>query len=76
MKKSKSGSGSSSDSDSEVEEGQQRSSRFFNYLDLFSVVKIYPPPCLGSGSVGSAIFWLPGSGSAKTCGSMDTDPRG
>ena len=30
--------------------------------------------CLGSGSVGSARFWLPGSGSAKICGS--TDPGG
>ena len=32
--------------------------------------------CLGSGSVGFAGFWLPGSGSAKTCGSTDPDPRG
>jgi len=32
--------------------------------------------CLGSGSVGSARFWLPASGSAKICGSMDPDPRG
>ena len=34
--------------------------------------------CLGygSGSVGSARFWLPGSGSAKICGSTDPDPRG
>jgi len=31
---------------------------------------------LGSGSVGSARFWLPGSGSAKICGSTDPDPRG
>ena len=30
--------------------------------------------CLGSGSVGSARFWFPGSWSAKICGS--TDPRG
>ena len=30
--------------------------------------------CLGS--VGSARFWLPGSGSAKTCGSTNPDPRG
>ena len=30
---------------------------------------------LGSGSVGSARFWLPGSGSAKICGSTDPDPR-
>ena len=32
----------------------------------------------GSGSVGSARFWLPGtgSGSAKICGSTDPDPRG
>jgi len=29
-----------------------------------------------SGSVGSARFWLPGSGSAKKCGSTDTDPWG
>ena len=34
--------------------------------------------CLGSGSgsVGSARFWLPGSGFAKICGSTDPDPRG
>ena len=32
--------------------------------------------CLGSGSVGSARLWLPGSGSAKLCGSTDLDPRG
>ena len=32
--------------------------------------------CLGSGSVGSARFWLPGSGSAKIYGSTDPDPRG
>ena len=32
--------------------------------------------CLGSGSVGSARLWLPGSGSAKICGSTDPDPRG
>jgi len=32
--------------------------------------------CLGSGSVGSARFWLPGSGSATICGSTDPDPRG
>ena len=32
--------------------------------------------CLGSGSVGFAGFWLPGSGSAKICGSTDPDPRG
>jgi len=32
--------------------------------------------CLGSGSVGSARFWLPGSGSTKICGSTDPDPRG
>ena len=32
--------------------------------------------CLGSGSVGSVRFWLPGSGSAKICGSTDPDPRG
>ena len=33
---------------------------------------------IGSGSVGSARFWLPGSGSgsAKICGSTDPDPRG
>ena len=31
---------------------------------------------LGFGSVGSARFWLPGSRSAKTCGSTDPDPRG
>ena len=31
--------------------------------------------CLESGSVGSARFWLPGSGSAKICGSTDPDPR-
>ena len=31
--------------------------------------------CLGSGSVGSARFWLLGSGSAKICGSTDPDPR-
>jgi len=30
--------------------------------------------CLGSG-FGSARFWLPGSGSAKICGSTDPDPR-
>ena len=34
--------------------------------------------CLGSGSVGSARFWLSGSGSgsAKICGSTDPDLRG
>jgi len=34
--------------------------------------------CLGSGFLGSARFWLPGSesGSAKICGSTDPDPRG
>jgi len=32
--------------------------------------------CLGFGSVGSARFWLPGSGSAKICGSTNPDPRG
>ena len=32
--------------------------------------------CLGSGSVRSARFWLPGSGSAKICGSTDPDSRG
>ena len=34
--------------------------------------------CLGSGSesVGSARFWLPGSGYAKIFGSTDPDPRG
>jgi len=32
--------------------------------------------CLGSGSVGSARFWLPGSGSAKICGPTDPDPKG
>ena len=31
---------------------------------------------LGSGSVGPARFWLPGSGSAKKCGFTDPDPRG
>ena len=33
--------------------------------------------CLGSGSVGSARFWRPGSGSgsAKICRSTDPDPR-
>ena len=31
--------------------------------------------CLGSGSVGSARFWLPGSGSAKICGCTDPNPR-
>ena len=31
--------------------------------------------CLGSGSVGSARFWLPGSGFAKICGSTDPNPR-
>ena len=30
--------------------------------------------CLGSGSVGSARFWLPGSRSAKICRSTDPDP--
>ena len=29
----------------------------------------YSDQCLGSGSVGFARFWLPGSGSAKNCGS-------
>jgi len=32
--------------------------------------------CLGSGSVGSARFWFPGSGFAKICGSTDPDTRG
>jgi len=34
--------------------------------------------CLGSGSVRSERFWLPGSGSgsAKICGSTDPDLRG
>ena len=32
--------------------------------------------CLGSGSVGFARFWPPGSGSAKICGSTDPDPIG
>ena len=37
-----------------------------------------PNQCLGSGSesVGSARFWLPGSGSAKIRGSTDPDPKG
>ena len=32
--------------------------------------------CLGSGSCEFARFWLPGSGSAKICGSTDPDPMG
>ena len=32
--------------------------------------------CLGFGSVGSARFWLPGSGSDKICGFTDPDLRG
>ena len=35
----------------------------------------YNNQCLGSVSVGSARFWLPGSGSAKKCGTTDPDPR-
>ena len=31
--------------------------------------------CLGSGSVGSARFWLPGSGSARICESTDPGTR-
>ena len=34
----------------------------------------YKLQCLGSGFVGSARFWLPGSGYAKICGSTDPDP--
>ena len=37
---------------------------------------IYRYQCLGSGSVGSARFWLPGSESAKICGSTAPDQRG
>jgi len=46
---------------------------FYNLYDFESENQ-----CLGSGSVGSARFWPPGSksGSAKICGSMDPDPRG
>jgi len=36
-------------------------------------VEISLNQCLGSGS---GRFWLPGSGSAKICGSTDPDPRG
>ena len=32
--------------------------------------------CLGFGSVGSARFWFPGSGSVKIRGSEDLDQRG
>ena len=35
----------------------------------------YKLQCLGSGFVGSARFWLPGSGYAKICGSTDPDPK-
>ena len=38
-------------------------------------VELKKEQCLGSGSVGSARFWLPGSGSAKICGSTDPDPK-
>ena len=44
------------------------------------VIKFTFTQCLGSGSVGSARFWLPGSGSgsgsAKICGSTDPNPKG
>ena len=55
----------------------------FIFQNLKSSVITWKPwnncrQCLGSGfgSVGSARFWLPGSGSAKICGSKDPDPRG
>ena len=38
--------------------------------------KLASNQCLGSGSVGSARFWLPGSGSGKICGSTDPDSSG
>jgi len=37
---------------------------------------VCPFQCLGSGAVGFARFWLPGSRAAKICGSTDPDPRG
>ena len=49
----------------------------FHLLSGMSDSQRYPlNQCLGSGSVGSARFWLPGSGSAKICGSADPNPRG
>ena len=49
-----------------------------SFLPLCLKIFLHPVQCLGygSGSVGSARFWLPGSGSAKICGSTDPDPRG
>ena len=51
----------------------------FIFQNLKSSVITWKPwnncrQCLGS--VGSGRFWLPGSGSAKICGSSDPDPRG
>ena len=47
-----------------------------NSSDKKSVNATTCKQCLGSGSVGSTIFWLAGSESAKICGSTDPDPRG
>jgi len=40
-----------------------------SFLPLCLKIFLHPVQCLGygSGSVGSARFWLPGSGSAKIC---------
>jgi len=42
-----------------------------NYAELLQLESV-----LRTGSVGSARFWLPGSGSSKIFGSTDPDPRG
>ena len=48
----------------------------FYIIKLFFIVLNCSKHCLGSGSVGSGRFWLPGCGSAKICRSTDPDPRG
>ena len=47
----------------------------FKKLNFFKLD--FSMQCLGSRSIGSARFWLPGSGSgyAKICGSTDSDPK-
>ena len=53
---------------------------FFFYFEGYCIncVALFEWYLIGSGSIGSARFWLPGSGygSAKICGSTDPDPRG
>ena len=45
------------------------------YISLILLSYYYFHRCLESGSVGSARFWLPGSGSLKICESTDPEQR-